>query len=617
MKKKRTYPIGAEYSKTQTSFRIWAPEQKKVTLVLEEEKTKIPLKKEAGGYFSVQLPKCKPNTLYQFQLGNDSQLLPDPASRYQPQGVFGPSSVVDSKYIWKEKNWLGIDFQENHIIYELHIGTFTEDGTLKAAAKKLSYLAKLGITLIELMPINEFPGRFGWGYDGVYLFAPYHVYGAPIDVKAFINKAHQLGIGVILDVVYNHFGPEANYFSKFSKKYFNPKKNTDWGEAINFDHPSSREYFITNAKYWIEEFHFDGLRIDATPWLFSEISPHILQELSQTVHKAKPKSRKKIIIGESETQDVRLLHSVKKGGYQYDALWNDDFHHTASVRLKGKREAYYLDYLGTPQEFLSALKYGFLYQGQYHSWQKKQRGTLDLHLPASSFVTFLENHDQIANTNNGKRLYQLSDWGNFKALSSLMLLGPNVPMLFQGQEFGSTAPFHYFADHSENLNSKIYEGRKKFLSQFAGFSTKQMRKNIKKPSDLATFKECILDFSEIAKNKEHVAFYRDLIGLRKKDPVFRSLKNVKLDGAVLNSDAFLVRYEGGKMGERLLVVNFGLKFTFNPAPEPLVSAGEHAHWDILWSSECFEYGGEGTANLNSSFLVIPGHSAIVLKKIIS
>jgi maltooligosyltrehalose trehalohydrolase len=614
MKSKRNYPIGAEYSKEGTSFRVWAPDHKKVTLVLENKSKKInniALKKEMNGYFSVFVPGLEQDTHYYFKLDNKDQLLSDPASRYQPLGVEGPSGIVNSHFDWTDTKWPGVEL-DGQIMYELHFGTFTQEGTFKAAAEKLGYLAELGITLIELMPINEFPGHFGWGYDGIHLFAPYHSYGSTSEIKAFINKAHKLNLGVILDVVYNHFGPEGNHFSKFSKEYFNPNEKTEWGEAINFNHPSAREYFLTNARYWIEEFHFDGLRIDATPWFFSQTPIHILKELSQVIKKANPK-KKKIIIGESETQDIQLLQPYKSGGYQFDALWNDDFHHTACVRLKGKREAYYTDYLGSPQEFISALKYGFLYQGQYYSWQDKERGKFDLQLPYSSMIVFLENHDQIANTGHSKRLYQLCDFGNFKALTCLLLLGPNTPMIFQGQEFGSTAPFYYFADHTEDLNELINTGRKEFLSQFPSLATKEAHRNLKKPFDPLTFTRCKLDFTEKENNSEHFALYKDLIQLRKQDPVFKSMKKIRIDGAVLDTNAFLIRYFGEELGDRLLIINFGPNLTYNPAPEPLIVAGNGLQWEVIWSSESFEYGGEGMPPIFNPYIILPGHSAIVLK----
>lgn len=615
MKKKRRYPIGAEYTKEGTHFRVWAPAHKKVTLVYQDKKQKaleVSLSEEDHGYFSTFVPELESGTLYHFMLGASRQLLPDPASRYQPLGVQGPSSTIDPHFNWTDDSWPGVKIEEQ-IIYELHIGSFTPEGTISAAAEKLEYLSELGITAIELMPLNEFPGHFGWGYDGVYLFAPFHHYGTPQDVKAFINKAHKLGIGVILDVVYNHFGPEGNYFALFTTDYFNPKEITHWGQAINFDHPSSREYFVTNAIYWIEEYHFDGLRVDATPWIFCTTPQHVLQEMSQKVRHAHPSHKHRILIGECEQQDVKILHAPEKGGDGFDALWNDDFHHSVSVRLKGKREAYYTDYLGSCQEFISALKYGFLYQGQYYFWQNNNRGTFDLSLPPSAFVIFLENHDQVANTGNGTRLCQLADYGNFKALSCLLLLSPNVPLIFQGQEFGSSAPFNYFADHHEELSELVFRGRKKEMAQFPSLSTKESQRHIKKPSEPITFMECKLDFDERFKNKAHFSLYKDLINLRKKDSVFKSLATIKIDGAVINQDVFLIRYFGGQLGDRLIIINFGADYSFNPGPEPLIVAGSGLHWQLMWSSEDFIYGGEGTHPLEKPYLRVAGHSAIVLK----
>lgn len=617
MKIKRHYPIGAEFSKLGVHFRVWASDHRQVTLIIGDLDKQIPMIKEKEGYFSVFVPHLEKGTLYKFRLGplSKAQDYPDPASRYQPFGVKGPSAVIDPSFPWSDEKWQGIKI-EGQIIYELHIGTFTQEGNFAAATQQLEALADLGITVIEIMPLNEFPGRFGWGYDGIHLFAPYHLYGTPYDVKAFIDKAHQLNLGVILDVVYNHFGPDGNFMPKYSRNYLNLKEKTEWGEAINFDHPSSREFFLTNARYWIEEYHFDGLRVDATPYFFCEKSPHVLSDLTKVVRKANPK-KMKIVIGESEKQDVKLLKNYNEGGYQFDALWNDDFHHTALVRLKGKREAYYTDYLGSPQEFISSLKYGFLYQGQYYQWQKNKRGTFHLTLPPSTKVIFLENHDQIANTGKGKRLHQVSDPGNYRALTSLLLLGPNVPMLFQGQEFSSSAPFYYFADHEQALNQKIIQGRKKFLSQFPNLSSKKAHEVLQPPSDLQTFVKSKLDFKERETHSDDYRLHKDLIKLRKEDPVLKSISSIHYDGAVLNTDAFIIRFFGGSLGDRLLIINFGTDFDFNPAPEPLLATGSNLDWEILWSSDSFDYGGEGVVPLSKPFWVIPGHCAILLSVSVS
>lgn len=553
---------------------------------------------------------AKEGTLYYYRLSGSSKYYADPASRYQPFGSEGPSCVMHRTFKWTDMLWKGVT-PHGHIAYEMHIGTFTEEGTYSAASRHIEYLKDLGITLIEIMPVNDFPGHFGWGYDGVNLYAPCHLYGTPDQLKTFINKAHHHGIGVLLDVVYNHLGPEGNHLLEFSSEYLSTIHDSEWGRAINFDHPISKEFFLTNAHYWIEEFHFDGLRVDATPWFFCSGPVHILQELTQVIKKAGGK-RKTISVGENEPQDTKLLRPYKEGGYGFDILWNDDFHHTAYVRLTGKREAYYTDYLGSPQEFISALKYGFLYQGQFYAWQNKRRGTPHFHIPHHAMMVFLENHDQVANSGYGVRLHLKSEPGNYKALTALFLLGPNTPLIFQGQEFHSSKPFLYFADHSPMLSSLVGKGRKKELSQFPRLSTAEARKALSAPENPLTFTQCKLDHSEREKNAKFLQFYKDLIRLKKHDPVF-SDHTVHIDGAVLGTDAFLIRYFSQEHGDRLLIINLGPDLHLNPSPEPLLAAGKDQEFRIMWSSESYEYNGEGTPPINIPYWKILGHSAIVLE----
>lgn len=609
---RRKYHVGAEIFSQGTHFRVWAPHHDKIHLNIEDDPAKhlsIPMKKEKGGYFSVFTDKAKEGTLYRFRL-KGKMLCADPASRYQPQGPEGPSCVISPKFRWGDGNWKGIK-PYNHVAYEMHIGTFTESGTYEEAKQYLPYLADLGITLIEIMPVADFPGHFGWGYDGVNLFAPSHLYGKPNHLKSFINAAHTLGIAVVLDVVYNHLGPEGNHLLEFSKEYLSDKYDTDWGKAVNFDSQESREFFLSNAKYWIQEFHFDGLRIDATPWFFSSTRVHILQELTQVIKKAGGK-KKTITIGENEPQDTKLLRSYHEDGYGFDMLWNDDFHHSANVRLTGKREAYYIDYLGSPQEFISALKYGFLYQGQYYQWQKKGRGTPMLDIPYHSMMIFLENHDQIANSLEGKRLHLKADDGNYKAMTALFLLGPNTPLIFQGQEFNSSKPFCYFADHSAGLSSLVKKGRKKSLSQFARLKVPEVQKNLPDPENPLTFTQCKLDHHEKEKNSKILQLFKDLIHLKRNDPVLSQTKSLKIDGAVIGPDAFIIRYFSKDHGDRILILNFGPDFFFNPAPEPLLAAELNREFKILWSSESLSYGGEGTPPIQIPSWKILGHSALLL-----
>lgn len=610
---KRRFPIGAELTPSGVSFRVFAPDHKEVDLVLEGAGSSpliLPMKRGRHGFFSLTTRKAREDSLYRFRLSQGSWCA-DPASRFQPRGPDGPSCVVNPQFSWTDSSWKGIK-PHDQIAYELHIGTFTQEGTFHAASKQLPYLADLGITLIEMMPVNDFPGHFGWGYDGVNLFAPCRLYGHPRDLKEFINKAHSLKIAVILDVVYNHLGPEGNQLPQFAKEYLSSTFDTNWGPAINFDSSHSREFFLTNARYWIDEFHFDGLRLDATPWIYSSTPQHVLQEFTQLIKKAGGK-RGTIAVGENEPQDTKLLRSYEEDGHGFDMLWNDDFHHSAIVRLTGKREAYYIDYLGSAQEFVSALKYGFLYQGQHYRWHKKPRGTLHLELPYHSLINYLENHDQVANTGFGLRLHQKTDPGNYRAMTALFLLSPNTPMLFQGQEFNSSKPFYYFSDHEPALAQLIRQGRTKEVGQFPRLATSEALKALRDPTNPTSFTECKLDHTEKIKNAHTLALFKDLIRLKKEDPVFNNSLDLAVDGAVLNHDAFVIRFFSKQDGDRLLIVNFGADFKFDPAPNPLLAPPVGHVFEVLWSSESLSYGGDSTPALFLPEWKVLGHAAIVLK----
>jgi maltooligosyltrehalose trehalohydrolase len=615
----RKLPIGAE---VQTAggvhFRVWAPQRKEVRIILEDgpgSPATIALAAEAGGYFSGIAPKAAPGTVYRFELDEDNAHYPDPASRFQPDGPHGPSRVVDgSKFEWTDKAWPGVKL-EGQILYEIHIGTFTKDGNWKAAAEQLEELAAAGITCVEIMPVADFPGRFGWGYDGVNLFAPSWLYGEPDDFRAFIDKAHSVGIGVILDVVYNHFGPDGNYLKCFAEDYFTEKYVNDWGDAINFDGPNCgpvREYFLANAQYWIEEFHLDGLRLDATQQIFDDSPEHILKEITKRI-RAAARGRSVIQIAENEPQDTKLVRAFEKGGYEIDALWNDDFHHSAIVTLTGRNEAYYTDYLGSPQEYISCAKYGYLYQGQWYQWQKQRRGTASLDLKPSTFVTFIQNHDQVANTLRGERADRLGAVGKFKAMTTVLLLGPGTPMLFMGQEFAASTPFLYFCDHRADLSKQVREGRAKFLGQFRSLALPEVQSVIPDPGNPSTFHACKLDFTERQKNEPLYAMHKDLMKLRREDPVFRAQRIHGVDGAVLGAETFLLRYFGDGHGDRLLLVNFGRDLHLDPAPEPLLAPPHDHLWRILWSSEDPRYGGNGTFPPDSDDnWRLPGYAAVVL-----
>ncbi len=609
-------PAGAQVVPGGVHFRVWAPEHTRIDTVLTESRDVIPLAREADGYFFALIREARPGTLYKFRIdGGDSY--PDPASHFQPEGPHKPSQVVDPHaFRWTDEAWPGLTLN-GQVLYEMHVGTFTPEGTWQAAAEKLAFLRDTGITALEVMPVSEFPGEFGWGYDGVHPFAPTHLYGTPDDFRRFVDRAHALSIGVVLDVVYNHFGPDGNYFGQFSKHYFTDQHKTDWGAAINFDSAECqpvRDLIISNAAYWIRDFHLDGLRLDATQNIYDDSEDHIIAALTREARQAAG-SRSIIVIAENEPQEVKLVRPVEDGGYGLDMLWNDDYHHSATVAMTGHNEAYYSDYLGTPQEFVSAMKYGYLYQGQWYRWQGKRRGTSSIGVPPAAFIVFTGNHDQIANSARGLRCSELTDPGTFRAMTALTLLGPATPMLFQGQEFAARSSFSYFADHAPELSRLVREGRVEFMSQFVTMATPEMSGCLPDPGDRKTFERSKLDWSDLEKNRPLYEMHRDLLRLRREDPVLRQQRPGAVDGAVISPQAFVLRYFGGKAGDRLMVVNLGVDLNLDPAPEPLLAPPDEEGWTVLWSSERPAYGGCGTAPIETEQnWWVPGRSTIVLRE---
>jgi maltooligosyltrehalose trehalohydrolase len=617
----RRLPVGAEAGPDGTHFRVWAPNCRRVTLVLEDsDRPPVPLTGEPGGYFAASVPGVGDGACYRYRLDDDSNLYPDPASRFQPQGPFGPSQVVDpGRFAWTDAGWAGRELK-GQVIYEMHVGTFTPEGTWQAAARELRELAAAGLTVIEVLPVADFPGRFGWGYDGVDLFAPTRLYGTPDDFRHFIDQAHHHALAVILDVVYNHLGPIGNFLPRFSSTYFSTKHHSDWGAAPNFDGDGCgpvREFVLANAGYWIDEFHLDGLRLDATQQLFDDGPTHIVAEIGRRVRDA-AKGRATIVVAENEPQDGRLVRPAEAGGYGLDALWNDDFHHSAVVALTGRSEAYYSDHLGTPQEFISAAKWGFLYQGQHYTWQKQRRGHSGLDLWPARMVTFIENHDQIANSGQGLRVHLRTSPGRYRAMTALFLLLPGTPMLFQGQEFGSTAGFTFFADHEPEVARLTHEGRRKFLAQFPSLATSEVQRRVPDPSSLETFGACKLRASERDAGSGLYRLHKDLIRLRRTDAAFVAQDRESLDGAILGPRAFILRFRPRGAEERALLVNLGSDLELKPCPEPLVAPPIGTRWRQLWSSEEVRYGGGGAPPVMlEGSLRLSGRSACVLGPIAS
>nr|WP_255429442.1 malto-oligosyltrehalose trehalohydrolase [Ramlibacter albus] len=603
-------PIGAEPSAAGTSFRVWAPGAKRIEAVLERGGV-FPLEREAGGYHSGFARGVRVGDRYRLRIdGGDA--FADPASRYQPEGPHGPSEVVDpAAFRWTDGDWPGLH-REGQVLYELHIGTFTHEGTYAAAARHLRELKELGITCVELMPVNEFNGPFGWGYDGVNLFAPTRLYGTPDELRAFIDRAHALGLGVIHDVVYNHFGPSGNYMARFSPWYTSSRQANEWGDGINFDGEHSapvREYVACNAAYWIDEFHFDGLRLDATQSLLDTSSEHIVSLIARRARAAAGR-RGILLTGENEPQHAEL---VRDAGL--DALWNDDFHHSATAAVTGQSEAYYSETRGTPQELVSAVKWGFLYQGQWYAWQKQRRGTPAFDIPAPAFVTFIQNHDQVANSACGARLHELTSPGRLRAITALWLLAPGTPMFFQGQEWAASAPFTYFASHEDDLNELVRKGRTEFLQQFPNIASADGGPLVAAPSDRAAFERCKLDHAERERGRhaQVLALHRDLLALRRDDPAFCAQDATRIHGAVLGPEALALRWLGAEGGDRLVVMNLGTTLPLLPMPEPLLAPPAGCRWRLLWHTEAPRYGGCGMAEIDTeASWRLPAHSLAVL-----
>jgi maltooligosyltrehalose trehalohydrolase len=602
--------LGARVGKDVVTFTVWAPRHDTVTLRLEDHAIPsgwraieeqpgrwrdIPMEPRPDGYFSVAVPGARVGQRYWFALKDG--LRPDPASRYQPDGVFGPSAIVDpGSFPWTDADWKGPPPRHRNVVYEMHIGTFTSPGTWGAARAQLQRLADLGVTTLEIMPLAEFAGRFGWGYDGVFLFAPFHEYGTPDDVRVFINDAHRLGIAVILDVVYNHLGPVGNVVHEFSDSYF-ASHETEWGRGFNLDGPHSapvRAFMRANVRHWIEEYRFDGLRFDAVHALVDSSPEHIVNELARHA-RAVAHPRRVFLVAENEAQDVSFLRDVgERGGAGLEAIWNEDWHHAAFVAVTGQNDAYCTDYDGTANEFAAMARWNLLYQGQWYSWQKQRRGTDARGCESSAFVSFLENHDQVANTGRGVRLHQLANASQWRAMVSLLLLGPQVPMLFQGQECATTSPFTYFADHDGDLAEAVRKGRHEFLSQFPALTDAETREKLPDPDDDAAFRACRLNWCGHPGSEEARLLHTDLLTLRRSDVVLSGLGTpaTQVATSAPTSEVVLLRYTAGEQ-ERLVLVNLGRRTTLRMNDPLLAPSSRHRQWTLVWCSERAVYGGIG------------------------
>jgi maltooligosyltrehalose trehalohydrolase len=618
MKSKRSHH-GPLVDDMGTAFRVWAPERKRVDVVLVDsngrEQRKVPLVRDAEGYFSEHLADVTHGALYFYQIDGDPQNYPDPAANFQPQGVHGPSQVIDHRqFAWSDHDWPGVQMR-GQVIYEMHIGAFTPEGNWRAAIDKLPHLRDVGITLLQVMPVAAFPGEFGWGYDGVYWFAPTQLYGTPDDMRTFVDRAHALGMGVVLDCVYNHLGPCGNYTTRFSPSYFSEKHHTEWGEAINFDGPHCgpvRDFVADNAAYWVRDFHIDGLRLDAVQAIIDDSDEHIVALMTRTARKAAGR-RSIVIYSEDELNRGHQVLPIDQGGWGTDGILNDDFHHSCRVAATGNAEGYYSDYAGSPQELVSAIRHGHLYQGQHNTRQAKPRGRPSGNVGAEKFVHFLQNHDQVANSARGSRTHSLTTAGRHRALTTLLLLGPQTPMLFMGQEFSASNSFYYFADHEPELAKRVGAGRREFMSQFPRLESFKDEFELVDPAEESTFLACKLDWDEVQRHAHIVELHRDLIRLRREDPVFSRQDRSAVEGSVIGPEAFLLRWFGDDYDDRLALFNLGRDIPWSPVAEPLLAPPPGGRWTVVWSSEEPYYGGLGTPNFDGKTWRVPGHAAVVFK----
>jgi len=523
-------PFGAETRADGTTrFRLWAPGVRSVELELAgpQGQARLAMQRDAQGWHE-RVTRAAPGTRYGFVVGEGLRV-PDPASRFNPDDVHGASEVVDPlAYDWRHADWRGRPWHEA-VVYELHVGTFTPEGTFAAAAARLPPLAALGITAVELMPVADFPGTRNWGYDGVLPFAPDASYGRPEDLKALVDAAHALGLMVLLDVVYNHFGPEGNYLHAYCREFFNPKHQTPWGAAINFDGPGARtvrDFFIHNALYWVEEYRFDGLRLDAIHAIRDDSTPHIVSEIAQALHAGPGRERAVHLVLENDANQSHFLARDALGGPRAaTAQWNDDVHHALHVPLTGETDGYYADYADTPLERLGrGLAEGFVYQGEPSTFRGgERRGEPSAQLPPTAFISFLQTHDQVGNRAFGERIHALCEPARERAALAALLLSPQVPMLFMGEEWAAATPFQFFCDFGAELAEAVTRGRREEFGRFAAFTDPAVRERIPDPNAFTTFQASKLNWAEreIAPHRERLALVRELLEIRRQHIVPR------------------------------------------------------------------------------------------------
>jgi maltooligosyltrehalose trehalohydrolase len=576
---------GATITSDGVWFGIWAPVAETVDVIVETggRESRHAMERDEDGVFTALVHGAGAGSFYRFSV-DGTPGTPDPRSRYQPFGVHGPSEVIDlSAFAWSDDEWTGLS-NENLSIYELHVGTITPDGTFDALTGQLAELKQLGVRAIELMPVADFPGRWNWGYDGVALYAPSRAYGRPEDLQRLVDTAHRVGLGVLLDVVYNHLGPDGNYLLHYSTDYVTDRHHTPWGDAINYDGPNARfvrDFAIDNAIQWVRDYHVDGLRLDAADTIQDDSDPHILRELQERVRAAV--DREVVLIAEEARNEVRTINPVSRGGYGFDAVWADDFHHEMRVFLSNAWENYFADYTGSIEDLCKTLNEGFLYQGERSPSTGQRRGTRVTNEPANAFVVALQNHDQIGNRPFGERLHHEIDHARFLTASAVLLLAPETPLLFMGQEFAASTPFRYFTDHHAELGRLVTEGRRKEFAGFRAFAQERLQRYIPDPQAETTFLACKLQLSERTEQAFTYRLYQHLLALRHGDPVFQ-VQDRSLSHAEPIGGAGLLLHRWCEAEHRVLIANFGAELVLPANDLELGVTVDPKQWSGLLST---------------------------------
>ena len=579
--------LGADYlGGGRCCFTVWAPFTDKVEVRLVSPRESIlELERDEQGYHQGIVEGVEPGNLYLYRL-SDGKECPDPASRFQPQGVHGPSQIVNPDFSWNDHSWIGLPLRD-YIIYELHVGTFTPEGTFEAIIPHLQNLKNLGITAVELMPVAQFPGSRNWGYDGTYPFAVQNSYGGPDGLKHLVNGCHQVGLAVVLDVVYNHLGPEGNYLADFGP-YFTDRYRGPWGHPVNFDGPYSdevRRYFIENALHWLVEFHFDGLRLDAVHGILDFSAQPFLQQLALEVnHSTGSLNRQVYLIPESDLNDTRLIRSRELGGFGLDAQWNDDFHHSLHTLLTGEQTGYYQDF-GRLHHLVRAFSEGYVYSGDYSHYRKRSHGNSSRSIAAEQLIVFAQNHDQVGNRAQSERLSQLVSFEAQKLSAGVVLLSPFIPLLFMGEEYGETAPFYYFVSHSDaGLIEAVRRGRREEFTAF------RWEGEPPDPQGEATFLQCKLD-PELRFQGQHEILYRfygELIRLRRESPPLKVLDKGRLEVTGLEEKKALLWRRWTEEQQMAAVFHFGKQARSFSLPLP------EGHWRKQLDSADSIWGGPGS-----------------------